>query len=567
MSAPASPTSDLPAEVALLQAALNHSAQGNTSLPPMPPGIPPEKLQAAALHLLAILRQNAGQLEAAETLLRQSLALEETPLTLHSLGVLLHRMKRWEGAEAAYRRAIALTPDYGEAYNNLGILYKDWGRPGEAEQAYLEAVRVKPEYPDPHNNLGVLYKGRGQLEAAEVAYRRALELRPEFPEALNNLGVVCKTRGQLTEAEAFYRRAVALRPQYAEAHNNLGVVYKETRRPVEAEAAYREALALRPDYADARWNLGLLLLSLGRYREAWPCYESRYHPKRMEAVSVAPPFPFPQLQRNDELAGKSLLIWPEQGYGDAIQFARFLPQMKALGVRHITLFCPPVLGELLATAPGADQVIWDGAQLTQHDYWAFSLSLPYYCHTSLGTLPAAPYLHAPAERLEAWRERLAGPGFKVGLVWKGNPEHKNDTHRSLPGLPTLAPLWEVPGTRFFSLQKGADEAAAAQPPAAQPLTALGGDIRDFADTAAILSQLDLVICVDTAVAHLAGALGKPCWLLLSDHDTDWRWLKLRNDSPWYPEVLRLFRQPEEGNWATVMAQVKTALTRAVAEKG
>ncbi|MEJ1959082.1 MAG: glycosyltransferase family 9 protein [Nitrosomonadales bacterium] len=209
------------------------------------------------------------------------------------------------------------------------------------------------------------------------------------------------------------------------------------------------------------------------------------------------------------------MIHPEQGFGDYIQFARYAPLLKARGVSRLTVFCNPSLKALLESMGSIDAVITDLASAPLHDYWSFPLSLPLYFGTTVDNIPATlPYLHALPERVERWHERLSQKGFRVGLVWKGNPGHKNDANRSLPGLAILAPIWTVPGVMFYSLQKGQGEDEANHPPPGQPVIPLGSDIRDFADSAAIVAQMDLVICVDTAIAHLAGALGKPCWVLL-----------------------------------------------------
>jgi hypothetical protein len=224
------------------------------------------------------------------------------------------------------------------------------------------------------------------------------------------------------------------------------------------------------------------------------------------------------------------------------------------------LLCSPSLKPLLETVACVDAVITDAASIASHDYWSFPLSLPLHFGTTINTIPnALPYLHALPERLEHWHDRLPNKGAKVGLVWKGSALHKNDAYRSLPGLTTLAPLWSVPGVTFVSLQKGQAEDEAVESAADQPLIHLGTDIVDFADTAAIVAQLDLVICVDTAIAHVAGALNKPCWALLPALGTDWRWLLERSDTPWYPGTMRLFRQAKPGDWTETIRDVTKAL--------
>jgi hypothetical protein len=262
------------------------------------------------------------------------------------------------------------------------------------------------------------------------------------------------------------------------------------------------------------------------------------------------------------LAGKALLVVQEAGHGDMIQFCRYLPQLKAAGPARLDLVCPPALRDLFASLAGVDALVPPGDKIARraYDYWVAPLSLPHLCATRLDSIPAPiPYLHASAERLARWAPRLAGDGLRVGLAWKGNPAYENDADRSLPSLDLLAPLASVAGVRFISLQKGAGEDEARRAPAALPLLHLGAEIADFADSAAIVAQLDLIVSVDTALAHLAGALGRPCWVMLPDYKTDWRWLVDRSDSPWYPRQLRLFRQRGTGGWPPVVEEIRSAL--------
>lgn len=515
---------------------------------------------AEAHNNLGVLLKSEGRLADAEAAYRRALSLRPGYVDAHNnLGNLLQLARRLPEAEASYRQALALRPDYAEAWNNLGMLLRAGQRLGEAEAAYRRAADLRPDYADAHHNLGNLLKESERPVEAEAAYRRALALKPDYAEAHNNLGILLKRDGRLAEAEATYRRALALQPDRAEIHNNLGIMLKTNRRLAEAEAAHRRALELMPTYVEARLSLCLLLLTLGRYAEAWPLYESRYAPERKTVAVPFPSLPWPQWQ-GESLAGKSLLIWPEQGFGDYIQCARFAPLLKARGVARLTMLCRAPLAPLLETVQGVDAVVTDAAGLAAHDYWCFVLSLPLHFAVTADTLGDAPlpYVRALPARMARWRKRLPAAGRKVGLVWKGSSGHGNDGNRSLPGLASLAPLWAVPGVAFVSLQKGQGEEEAEEPPAGQPLLALGTQMEDFADTAAIVNQLDLVICVDTAIAHLAGALGKPCWVLLPAIDTDWRWLLERMDSPWYPS-LRLFRQAEGDDWGRVIDEVAAAL--------
>lgn len=505
------------------------------------------------------------RLQEAEDLYRRALAIRpDYPEAWSNLGDLLREQQRFVDAEEAYRRAIAAGPDYAIAHSNLGNLLQEQRRADEAEAAYRRAIAANPRYAKAHSNLGVLLKSQQRYAEAEAAYLAAIAADPGDAPAYSNLSVLLLEQMRMDEAETACRKAIAAQPDYASGWTNFGCLLQAKRRVEEAEAVYHRALSLDPGEIDARWNLSLLLLRRGRYAEGWPQYESRYSVARKERKMAPPPVrpggpPLPPQWRGESLAGKSVLIWAEQGLGDELQFVRYLPLVRAMGPRHITLACKPPLRSLFAAQSLADRIIstdWHPDMAGEFDCWSYLLSLPLHMGSTLNNLPAKlPYLTAPQERIARWSPRLPKTGQRVGLVWKGSATHRNDAHRSLPSLAALAPLWSVPGIRFVSLQKGAGEDQAAAPPAGQPLMHLGGELADFADSAAVLSQIDLLICVDTAMAHLAGALGKSCWVLLPDHDPDWRWMEDREDSPWYPGVMRLFRQKADGDWTSVVRRV------------
>ena len=520
----------------------------------------------ASHNQLGLLLTAAGKQAEAELAYGRALELNPGFADVHNnLGILFKQSEKPAAAEAAYRRALELNPGFAEALNNLGIVLFEDDRFTEAEAVFRRALELNPDFADAHSNLGNLLKEAQRLSEAEAAYRRALDLQPADAKAYNNLGVLLHEGQRFDEAEAAYRRGLALDPGFAEAHANLGILLQHLNRLPEAEAAYRRALELKPDHTDSRLNLGLLLLSLGRYLEAWPYHEARYFPDTKERKAMHPRLPYPQWQ-GESLAGKSLVVGTEQGYGDNIQFVRYVPLLKSLGLARLTLMQTRALAPLIQTVDDGVEVVTDVATLPAYDYWCFALSLPLHLGTTVATIPATiPYLHVLPERAALWRGRLPPGGFKLGLIWKGNPEHKNDLRRSLPGLSALAPLWDIPGISFISLQKGQGEDDARHPPATQPLLHLGDDIGDFADTAAIIDQLDLLITIDSAAAHVAGALGRPVWVLLPGVGTDWRWLREREDSPWYPGPMRLFRQAREASsWDGTIQDVATALRARVA---
>jgi Tfp pilus assembly protein PilF len=435
-----------------------------------------------------------------------------------------------------------------------------------AEEGFRQALQLDPELSEAHANLGFLLDNQGRNQEAEASYRRALALAPTQVQTYINLGVLLESQQRFSEAEAAYRNALALDPESPAAWSNLGVLMTCMKQETEAERCIRTALELAPGYRKASFNLAHLLLRQGRYEEGWRHMESRDWYAQIEKHLGMPRW------QGETLAGKSILIGLEAGHGDMIQFCRYGNRLKELGARRVSVLCHPPLKSLFQHLVGSDDAIAVGDPDTgmAWDFWTPPLSQPFYLNTRLDTIPAdLPYLQVSPEKIAHWRAILGDTDAvrRVGLVWKGNPRFENDAHRSLRSLHDLAPLGEVAGIRFFSLQKGAGEDETASTVAPFPIIALGDDIADFSDTAAIMMSLDLVISVDTAAAHLAGALGRPCWVMLPDYKTDWRWLAERTDSPWYPGVMRLFRQDSSGTWAPVIAEIKTALVDWAEQRG
>jgi hypothetical protein len=362
-------------------------------------------------------------------------------------------------------------------------------------------------------------------EAADL-WREIVAAAPQSPEARSNLGSTLLALGRIDEAEAAARAAVALAPDAHGPRYQLGRLLGVIGRPQEGATELQAALALKPDDARTRLDLGYLKLASGDLAGGWPLYQARADVPGQGARRL----PRPGEWKGEPLAGKSILLWPEQGFGDQIQFARFASVLRDRGAR-VVLAAP---AELVALFAGLGVEVVDAAgPLPETDHWSLMLSVPRWLGTTLETLPSAPYLAAPAERRARWAGKV--PTGAVGVAWRGRPTHANDAHRSLPSRDLLAPL-EAAGARLFDLQAPRG---------------------DFADLAAVVEQLDLVVTVDTALAHLAGALGRPCWVLLPWYRTDWRWLTGRSDSPWYPSV-RLFRQPAFGDWEGAIAAVVRA---------
>ena len=486
-------------------------------------------------------------------------------LNEHNVGFHLHRHNRLTEAEPFYQRAVALDPDFTDAWLNLGLALLSLGRADEAMVCQREALRLDPESADAQNNLGMVHYTQGHIAEAENCFRAALRLRPNHANATLNLGSARQILNHVEDAEALFRRALTLGTNPAHAKSNLALALMEQARPEEAELLCREALALRPGYPEARANLALALMKMGRLEEGWREYESRW-----DVESMASPAPVLSQPRwtGQQLNGETIVLYAEQGFGDTLQFCRYAPMVAAAGGR-VVLVVPKPLRRVMATLDGVAQVMCEeDGTLPPFDYHCPLLSLPLAFGTTMATIPApVPYLHADPS---PWAELLAGlPGLKVGLVWAGKsrtaqPHAAATDQRRSMRLTDMAPLLSVPGCSFVSLQLG--------PPASQTQTLSDGALlhdvssrlNDWADTASLIAGLDLVIAVDTAVAHLAGALGKPVWLL-NRFDSCWRWFLHRDDTPWYP-TMRVFRQTSRGDWAGVIERAGQALT-ALAGKG
>jgi len=474
-------------------------------------------------------------------------------------GRLHHKAGRLAEAEKIYRQVLVREPDHADALHLLGVVAIETGRPQMAVELIRRATAVCSTNAFYHSNLGNALTDLGQLDQALISYRQAVLLQPESAEVHYNLGVALQRNGQLDEAIAAYRQAVGLKPDLAAAHRNLAVALKGNGQLDEAIASYREALRLKPDDARTHNNLALALLTRGDFQEGWEEHEWRWKCRDFPS----PPRNFVQPQWDGcALEGRTLLLHAEQGLGDAIQFIRYLPLVEQRGGR-IIIECQVELQRLLRSMAGNWQIVVPSQPSPVFDLHCPLLSLPRVFGTNLANIPhPVAYLHADAEDARSWQNRLASdsPLMKVGLAWAGSPAHRNDCNRSMR-LAKLAPLGQLPGARLFSLQKGKEAAEAKTLPPGMELVDWTQELKDFADTAALIANLDLVIAVDTAVVHLAGAMGKSVWTLLP-FASDWRWLMEREDSPWYPSM-RLFRQPSIGDWDSVIARVVEALSHRI----
>jgi tetratricopeptide (TPR) repeat protein len=508
-----------------------------------------------ALHFLGLIRLRQGHADEAQKLLRR--ALNQQPGSAeanNSLGQILAALGRWEEARARYEKALAAKPDAAPVRNNLGIALSELGRHAAAVTEYRRAIALDPTDAAAMGNLGLALTALGRDDEAIASYEQALTAKPGFAEAELNLGNAHLALGRPAAALGWYEQAVRHASTDARMHNNLGRALQALNRHEAALASYAEAATLAPDYAGAQWNLALAHLALGNFAEGWAGYEWRWRDGELTPRALPAP-----LWTGGDLTGKTLLVHAEQGLGDTLQFARYLPLLAARGARVVFEAQRPLL-PVLASLRGVGDLVAAGERLPPFDLQVPLLSLPGIFATTLDSIPRdIPYLRAPAERVAVWRVALAAlPRPRIGLVWAGRPGNRNDRQRSL-SLGDLAPLLDLPDASIVSLQTELRDGDAALLQRHPGVTLLGERLHDFADTAAVMGELDLVVSVDTAAAHLAGALGCALFLLLP-FSAEWRWLRQREDSPWYPTP-RLFRQPPPGDWEAVVAQVVAAVAR------
>jgi tetratricopeptide (TPR) repeat protein len=470
-------------------------------------------------------------------------------------GSTLRKLGRGAEALASLDQALALRPRHADALIHRGNALQDLKRPADALASYEQALALRPGDADALINRGNALRNLDRPAEALASYEQALAITPRHAGALYNRGNALADLKRPADALASFDQALAVSPDYAQAHNNRAGVLKSLGRPTEALAGFERALAIEPNDAETRLNRSTALLLLGEFERGWQEYEWRW--KTPHLAPSRRSFAQPLWLGEETLAGATILLHAEQGFGDAIQFVRYVP-LVAARARKVILEVPPELKGLLARIEGASLVINRGETLPSFDCHCPLASLPLAFKTTLDTIPAAiPYLSAAEDRVAKWQARLAKSGrARIGLAWAGNPNFPGDRARSI-GLARLAPLLTVPGVAFFGLQKDLRAGDRELLESHASLVHLGDAIEDFDDTAAILSLLDLVIASDTAIVHLAGALGKPVWVLLQ-RAADWRWLAQRADSPWYPTA-RLFRQPSLDDWDRVLEQVRAEL--------
>jgi Flp pilus assembly protein TadD len=453
-----------------------------------------------------------------------------------------------EGALRVYREVVEIEPRAVAAWQMMAAIHQLEGRLDQAITSYEQVLRLDPNHVEALNNLGVALHSQGQIAKALHCLQRALELKPDYADAHSNHGNALQEQGHLDSAVASYGQALQLKPAYFDALNNLGNTLRAQGKLAESVASYERALQVKPDNPQVRMSRALCWLQMGDFERGWPEYEWRLKCKEFSIPAFRQP-----LWDGSPLEGRPILLYADHGLGDSFQFIRYAPLVKARGGRVIVA-CQQPLARLMATCPGVDLVVAEGSLLPDFAFYAPLMSLPRILGTSLASIPAeVPYLTADTALVEQWHREL-GPveGYRIGIAWQGNPQYRRDHQRSFR-LAQLEPLAWVTGVRLFSLQKSFGTEQIDELNGRFAVSDLGSRLSDFMDTAAVVRNLDLVITLDSSLAHLAGALAVPVWVAIPVA-ADWRWLTEREDSPWYP-TMRLFRQTQWGDWDEVFERM------------
>jgi tetratricopeptide (TPR) repeat protein len=477
--------------------------------------------------------------------------------------VALQELRRFEDAVHSCEKAISIKADFADAFYNQGNALKELKRWNEALESYDRAISIKADYVEAINNRGVTLQALKRLPEALQSYDKAISVKPHYADAFNNRGNALKDLQRFEEALQSYEQAISIRPDYAEALYNHGNMLANLKRSDEALQSFDKAIAIHPTYANAHWNKGLVSLLSGKFLEGFRLYEWRMSEEEPNGRNI---WPQPLWLGDENISGKTIFVHREQGLGDTIQFCRYIPILIEMGAK--VLFAPhrPLM-KLLSTLNADCKMVDFEDETLQFDYHCPLLSLPLACKTDLATIPnKVPYLGAAPQLVAAWRRRIGEPGFKIGICWQGSLT-RVDAGRAFP-LRQFAILSGIPGVRLISLHKGEGEAQLNDLPTGMVVETLGDEFDTgpdaFVDTAAVMKCCDLVITCDTAIAHLAGALGVKTWVALP-YAPDWRWMLDRDDSPWHP-TLRLFRQHSHGDWDGVFQVIKRELLLELARR-
>jgi len=552
-----------------------------------------EPEHSEALHLLGVIAHQKNNHPAALQLISRAIGIEpHNPAFHNNLGLAFEALDQIHDAIQSYQQALRLDPKYADARNNLGHALKKEGRldaaitvlhqaiqlapqmpeahfnlanaladKGDHQAAvdhYQQAINQKPDYDKAYNNLGNVLKDLGQIDAAIKNFQKAIEIKPDYNGALNNLGNALRAKDRIDDAIKIFRQAIRQSPDSAESYCHLGNALKDRGEFESALDYYRQSIRIKADFAEAHFNASIVHLLSGNFSEGWKEYQWRLQREEWKTICFRRTN-LPHWE-GESFIGKRLCVYDEQGFGDTLQFVRYLPFVKSLGGEVIFETRKELLG-LLYNFPGIDGLVERSSYdqpAADADLYISLLSLPGLFNTCLETIPRnIPYLSAERKKVAHWHRRLGENGCKVGVVWAGQPIHKDDRHRSCQ-LSQFAPLLRIPGIRLIGLQKGpAAKQRFNREDAKIPFINFGEELNDFSDTAGLIKNLDLVISVDTAVAHLAGAMGKPVWVLLP-FIPDWRWMLNRDDTPWYPSM-RLFRQKIKSEWNSPFQQIAEEL--------
>jgi tetratricopeptide (TPR) repeat protein len=519
-----------------------------------------DPLSAEAKQMLRVLQGTGADQESSQPITAifgdDTATFPESAEAQQHLGEAQERAGDLQAAANSYQRALALKPDSADLHCHLARALYRGGALLPAAELYRRALVLDPKKYEVYNDLGLVLTDLGNFPAALEVFRRSLINNPRSAKTIAGLGRLFERKGDLISAAEAYRDAIKLDPNLPAALLDLGFVLYGLGELAEAADCFARLRALQPDSAEATVNLGLIHLLQGNLAAGWAEYESRWK------VGVGDDRKFLERRwKGEALGGERILLYAEQGLGDTMQFVRYVPLVAARG-GEVVLEVQPALWDLLAHTEGASRVIRRGETLPEFRWQCPLMSLPLALGTELNTITArVPYIVPDAVRVEAWRERLQKKKNtrRIGLAWAGNPAHPRDRLRSI-ALEQLMPLLNVAGTTFYSLQFGSGAEQMKQLPPGVQLIDLGDELKEFGNVAAIVANLDSVISIDSAVAHLAGALGKPVWILLNK-GCDWRWFLEREDSPWYPTA-RLFRQTTPGQWQEVVNRIETELRQA-----
>ena len=562
----------------------------------------PEKLDALvinnyentiALHSLAMVAHQMGQNNVAINLIEEAIESDpQNPQFYNTYGLVLEAIGKINEAIHSYEKAILINPAYAQAYLNLTIALQSSGdfeaavekcnqiislfggsahvynlmgysleQQGcfrEAIESYRQAIRLKPDFAEPYNHMGVIFIEQSQYYQAVINCQKALELAPDYVEAYNNLGVALNGIGQYVEAMEIYKKAICLDSQYIDAYYNWGNCLRNQNQCELAIPIFKKAIQISPDCAKAHWNLAISYLLAGKFPQGWAEYQYRRNP-HLRIITSPHQYEQPYWD-GSSFKGKRLLVHYEQGFGDNIQFVRYLPMVKQLGGTVILEVEKPLYG-LFKQIKAADEFVLPSSGSMSpdvtFDFHISILDLPRIFATTIEDIPSeVPYLSAEPAKTKYWKGKLDSKSFKVGLVWAGSPRHQNDHNRSCPPN-YFVPLAKIKGIKLYNLQKDPPSNKKTELVKDISIEYIGREFEDFTDTAAAIENMDLVISVDTSVLHLAGAMGKPVWAIIP-FVPDWRWMLDRQDSPWYP-TMRLFRQKEPGNWDELLTRLAEQL--------